>query len=168
MLHKLKNTGLSWLWLSVVVIIIDQWTKTKIVEHLEFGETVPVIPFFNLFYQRNEGAAFSFLAGQGGWQLWFFSAVAFFVVGLLCYWLSQQSKDKLRLNFAYTLVIGGALGNVIDRVMYGYVVDFIDLYWRTYHYATFNIADIAITVGAGLVILDAILTMKKESHDKEN
>ncbi len=163
MLEKLRTTGLSWLWLSVMVFILDQWSKIKIIQNFEYGETVAVLPLFNLSYQRNPGAAFSFLAGQSGWQLWFFSGIAFFVTGLLCYWLAQQPRDKLRLNIAYTLVIGGALGNVADRIMYGYVVDFIDLYWDVYHYATFNIADVAISIGAALVVLDAVIQMKQES-----
>lgn len=161
MFQTLKQTGLGWLWLSVLVLVLDQWTKKIIISQFRLYETLPVLDVFSLTYVRNTGAAFSFLSDAGGWQLWFFSTAALFVVGLLSYWLYQQKYSVWCLNSAYTLIIGGALGNVVDRIQYGYVVDFLDFHWGVYHFPAFNVADMAICLGAGLIILDAIMVVKK-------
>ena len=125
------------------------------------------MPFFNFTYVRNYGAAFSFLSDAGGWQRWLFTIVAVGFSTLLTVWLRKQSASLLKLNLAYTLVIGGALGNLVDRLMHGFVVDFIDFFWAKSHYPAFNIADSAICIGAVLIIWDAFLSGKSETDSAE-
>ncbi|AFU19879.1 signal peptidase II [Actinobacillus equuli subsp. equuli] len=159
----MKQTGIKWLWLSLATIIIDLWTKYIVVQRFELYESVNVLPIFNLTYVRNYGAAFSFLADHGGWQKYFFLGLAIVIsLGLIVMLWRNQAVKKLE-NSAYALIIGGAIGNAIDRAYNGYVVDFFDFYWDIYHYPVFNVADIAIVVGAGLLILEAFLDKKKKS-----
>ncbi|MDG4953351.1 signal peptidase II [Actinobacillus equuli] len=159
----MKQTGIKWLWLSLATIIIDLWTKYIVVQRFELYESVNVLPIFNLTYVRNYGAAFSFLADHGGWQKYFFLGLAIAIsLGLIVMLWRNQAVKKLE-NSAYALIIGGAIGNAIDRAYNGYVVDFFDFYWDIYHYPVFNVADIAIVVGAGLLILEAFLDKKKKS-----
>ncbi|ABY70097.1 signal peptidase II [Actinobacillus pleuropneumoniae] len=159
----MKQTGIKWLWLSLATIIIDLWTKYLVVQRFELYESVNVLPVFNLTYVRNYGAAFSFLADYGGWQKYFFLGLAIVIsLGLIVMLWRNQAVKKLE-NSAYALIIGGAIGNAIDRAYNGYVVDFFDFYWDIYHYPVFNVADIAIVVGAGLLILEAFLDKKKKS-----
>ncbi|SUT94753.1 signal peptidase II [Actinobacillus lignieresii] len=159
----MKQTGIKWLWLSLATIIIDLWTKYLVVQRFELYESVNVLPIFNLTYVRNYGAAFSFLADHGGWQKYFFLGLAIVIsLGLIVMLWRNQAVKKLE-NSAYALIIGGAIGNAIDRAYNGYVVDFFDFYWDIYHYPVFNVADIAIVVGAGLLILEAFLDKKKKS-----
>ncbi len=147
---------LKWLWLSVVVIALDQITKVLASAQLVLHEPVPVMPFFNLTLMHNTGAAFSFLSQAGGWQRWFFVAVAVGVSLSLAWWLHQLRRGQLWLAASLALVLGGALGNVWDRIMLGYVVDFVDLYYGDWHWPAFNVADSAITVGAIMLLLDAV------------
>lgn len=147
---------LKWLWLSVVVIALDQITKALASAHLVLREPVPLLPFFNLTLMHNSGAAFSFLSSAGGWQRWFFVVIALGVSVALIWWLRQLQRSQLSLALALALVLGGALGNVWDRIMLGYVVDFVDLYYGSRHWPAFNVADAAITVGAVLLLLDAL------------
>ncbi|ABN74603.1 lipoprotein signal peptidase [Actinobacillus pleuropneumoniae] len=159
----MKQTGIKWLWLSLATIIIDLWTKYLVVQRFELYESVNVLPVFNLTYVRNYGAAFSFLADHGGWQKYFFLGLAVVIsLGLIVMLWRNHAVKKLE-NSAYALIIGGAIGNAIDRAYNGYVVDFFDFYWDIYHYPVFNVADIAIVVGAGLLILEAFLDKKKKS-----
>ncbi|WGE31843.1 signal peptidase II [Actinobacillus genomosp. 2] len=159
----MKQTGIKWLWLSLATIIIDLWTKYLVVQRFELYESVNVLPIFNLTYVRNYGAAFSFLADHGGWQKYFFLGLAIVIsLGLIVMLWRNQAVKKLE-NSAYALIIGGAIGNAIDRAYNGYVVDFFDFYWDIYHYPVFNVADIAIVVGAGLLILEAFLDKKRKS-----
>ncbi|EFX92702.1 signal peptidase II [Actinobacillus ureae ATCC 25976] len=159
----MKQTGIKWLWLSLATIIIDLWTKYIVVQRFELYESVNVLPIFNLTYVRNYGAAFSFLADHGGWQKYFFLGLAIVIsLGLIVMLWRNQAVKKLE-NSAYALIIGGAIGNAIDRAYNGYVVDFFDFYWDIYHYPVFNVADIAIVVSAGLLILEAFLDKKKKS-----
>ncbi|SUT88088.1 lipoprotein signal peptidase [Actinobacillus ureae] len=159
----MKQTGIKWLWLSLATIIIDLWTKYIVVQRFELYESVNVLPIFNLTYVRNYGAAFSFLADHGGWQKYFFLGLAIVIsLGLIVMLWRNQAVKKLK-NSAYALIIGGAIGNAIDRAYNGYVVDFFDFYWDIYHYPVFNVADIAIVVSAGLLILEAFLDKKKKS-----
>lgn len=159
----MKQTGIKWLWLSLATIIIDLWTKYLVVQRFELYESVNVLPIFNLTYVRNYGAAFSFLADHSGWQKYFFLGLAIVIsLGLIVMLWRNQAVKKLE-NSAYALIIGGAIGNAIDRAYNGYVVDFFDFYWDIYHYPVFNVADIAIVVGAGLLILEAFLDKKKKS-----
>ncbi|WP_018651562.1 signal peptidase II [Actinobacillus capsulatus] len=159
----MKQTGIKWLWLSLATIIIDLWIKYLVIQRFELYESVNVLPIFNLTYVRNYGAAFSFLADHGGWQKYFFLGLAIVIsLGLIVMLWRNPAIKKLE-NSAYALIIGGAIGNAIDRAYNGYVVDFFDFYWDIYHYPVFNMADIAIVVGAGLLILEAFLDKKKKS-----
>lgn len=159
------KSGLIWLWLSLSTIIIDLLIKYEVVQHFEFGESLNVLPIFNLTYTRNTGAAFSFLAEHSGWQKYFFLALAVIISGALVVMLARNSISKKLENVAYALIIGGALGNAIDRAYNGYVVDYLDFYWDIYHYPVFNFADIAIVVGAGLLILESLMDSKKKKSD---
>lgn len=148
---------LRWLWLSAVVIMLDQATKYLAGSLLDYGVPVPVLPFFNLTLAHNPGAAFSFLAGASGWQRWFFIGIALVVSVFIVGWVKRLSPRENWLAAALALILGGAIGNVIDRVMYGYVVDFIDLYYGAWHWPAFNIADSAITVGVAIMLIDSLL-----------
>lgn len=146
------RNALPWLWLSLAVIAADQVTKHIALAHLTPHDPVPVLPFLNWTLVFNTGAAFSFLSDAGGWQRWAFTALAIAVSGLLIHWLRQTPRDQRWVAIPYALIVAGALGNVIDRLRYGHVVDFIDAYWRDWHWPAFNIADSAITLGAiGLI-----------------
>lgn len=146
---------MRWLWLSAVVIAIDQVTKALASELLRLYDAVHVLPGFNLTLMHNTGAAFSFLSDESGWQRWFFAAIAVGVSAMLVLWLRRLPSGQRWLPVAIALVIGGAIGNVWDRLVLGYVVDFIDLYAGRWHWPAFNIADSAITVGAVMLLLDA-------------
>jgi len=145
---------LKWLWLSGIVIMLDQVTKIIADKMLNLHEYVAVIPgFFNFTLAYNEGAAFSFLSDAGGWQRWFFTALALIVSVILIVWLKRLSSSERWSAIALSLIIGGAIGNLIDRMIYGHVIDFIDWYYKDYHWPAFNIADSSIMVGAVLLIL---------------
>lgn len=144
-----------WLPLSAVVVILDQLTKHWVVEAFSFAEARPVTSFFNLVLAHNSGAAFSFLAGAGGWQRLFFIAVATVASAVIVYLLRKHAHQTL-FSLALSLVLGGALGNLIDRIRWGYVVDFLDFYYGGYHWPAFNVADMAITGGVLLLVLDSL------------
>lgn len=146
---------LKYLWLSLLIIIADQISKTVMVNWLDLYERVAVLPFFNLTLAHNTGAAFSILAGAGGWQRWFFVALAVVISLVLVIWLKRLAQTAKLEAISLALIIGGAIGNVIDRLVYGYVIDFLDVYVGTYHWPAFNIADSAICVGAVLLIIDS-------------
>jgi len=153
----LTSTAVKTLWLAIIVIVIDQITKLWAVDTLVFGEPVAVMSNLNWTLAYNYGAAFSFLADMGGWQRWFFTGLATVVTVILVWWL-KSLPNKLNVEtIGINLVLGGAIGNVIDRVLEGRVTDFIDFYIGTWHYATFNVADMAITAGAGLLILSELV-----------
>lgn len=162
MVDKFTQSGLRWLWLALVVIGLDLWTKWLAESSLELHETIPITPFFNITLAYNTGAAFSFLSDAGGWQRWFFISLAIVVSGVLVVWLSRLSADKKWLPIALALVLGGALGNVWDRVYHGHVIDFIQLYYDKWYWPAFNIADSAICVGAAMLIIDSIRGEKKD------
>lgn len=162
-----KDSGLRWYWVAVLVFFADQLSKQWVLANFDLYESVKLLPFFNFTYVRNYGAAFSFLSDAGGWQRWFFAFIAIGFSTLLTIWLRKQSASLVKLNLAYTLVIGGALGNLIDRLMHGFVVDFIDFYWNTSHYPAFNLADSAIFIGAALIIWDTFLNGKSEQETAE-
>lgn len=153
-----RPNALNWLLLSAIVIALDLWTKAIALANLELHEPVPVIAnWLNWTLTYNYGAAFSFLSDAGGWQRWFFSALAVGVSGLLATWLARIPRHDWRQALPFALIIGGAIGNLVDRIRYGYVVDFIDAYWRTHHWPAFNIADAAIVGGAiGLALFTII------------
>lgn len=163
-----SGTGLRWLWVAVVALVLDQASKLAVIQYMDEYTRVAVTPFFNLTHVHNHGAAFSFLGEAGGWQRWFFTAIAFGVSGLLLYWLRKNRADQILQNLAFTLILGGAIGNVIDRLAYGYVIDFLDVYWGSYHWPAFNIADSAICVGAALLIWDAWKQPKQEQESVNN
>ncbi|MBL0457610.1 signal peptidase II [Aeromonas enteropelogenes] len=163
--HK---SGLRWLWLAVLAFILDQASKLAVVKLLPFGYPgVEITPFFNLVHVYNKGAAFSFLADQGGWQRWFFAVLAFAICGLLIHWLRKQSVTERWSGIAYSLIIGGALGNVFDRLVLGHVVDFLDFYWGRAHWPAFNLADTFIFIGAAMIVLDGFRSSKGEKGEKK-
>ncbi|TKB50192.1 signal peptidase II [Ferrimonas aestuarii] len=156
-----KQSGLRWMWVALLALILDQASKLAVMANFELYESLPLIPYLNMTYVHNTGAAFSFLADAGGWQRWAFAGFALVVTVALTVMLRRQSTSLWRLNLSYTLIIGGAIGNVIDRLAYGYVVDFIDFYVGSWHWPAFNIADAAICVGAALMILDSLLESRR-------
>lgn len=148
----LRDSALMWLALSIVVIALDQWTKALALGALDYNRPVPVIDgLLNWTLLYNYGAAFSFLGNAGGWQKWLFSGLAVVISSLLAFWLSRLPRADWRQALPFALVIGGAIGNLIDRLRFGYVVDFIDVYYDVHHWPAFNIADSAIVVGAVLI-----------------
>lgn len=143
-------------WLSGSVIVLDQVTKFLAETLLTFHQPVPVLPSFNLLLTYNTGAAFSFLAGAGGWQRWFFLGLGLLVSIGLIVWLRRLKPTETRLAAALALILGGAIGNLIDRAWLGQVIDFIQLYYQHWYWPAFNLADSAITVGAALLVLDSL------------
>ncbi len=150
----------AWLWLSLGVIALDQATKFLATRFLELYERVVVLPVLDFTLLHNTGAAFSLLAGASGWQRWFFIGLALTVSAVLMVWIWRTPRGEKLLPLALSLILGGALGNVIDRIVHGYVVDFIHAHWGAAYFPAFNIADSAITIGAGLLILDAFRERK--------
>ncbi|MGM0563214.1 MAG: signal peptidase II [Pseudomonadota bacterium] len=138
--------------LALLVVVLDQATKLAAEYWLGYREVVPVTPFFNLTLAYNPGAAFSFLADGGGWQRWFFSALALVISVILAVWLWRLKEEERVMAWPLSLIIGGAVGNLIDRLAYGHVIDFLDFYYGGYHWPAFNLADSAIVCGAGLMI----------------
>lgn len=154
---------LKWLWLSGVVIGIDQLTKYIAETQLQFQVPVEVMPSFNWFLAYNTGAAFSFLSEAGGWQRWFFVGLALFAATIILAWLKRLPHGRNREAIALSLILGGAIGNVIDRLLYGRVIDFIQWYYADYYWPSFNIADSAIFLGAIILIMDAAFSLKKKN-----
>lgn len=150
-----NQTGLMFLWLSVLLIVIDQVTKQWVMQSFDLYESVQIMPSLNFTYVHNYGAAFSFLSDSGGWQRWFFTAIAVVVSVVLVIWLRRNPRQLWRQNLAFALILAGAIGNVIDRLVFGYVIDFIDVYVQDWHWPAFNVADSAITIGAILMLLEA-------------
>ncbi|MBU2881179.1 signal peptidase II [Psychrosphaera sp. B3R10] len=160
-----KFPGLLFLLLSLVVVLFDQGTKIWIINNLALYQDINVLPVFDITYVRNHGAAFSFLSDAGGWQRWFFTIIAIVISVLLTFWMAKTPiKQKLLLT-AYALILGGAIGNVADRMMYGYVVDFLHFYYDSWHFPAFNIADVAISCGAALLILEAFIDFNQSKKD---
>ena len=159
----LKQSGVRWLWLAFLVFVADIGIKLVVMNSMGFGweNRIEVLPFFNLLYVHNYGAAFSFLSDQAGWQRWLFTGIAFAVVGLLAFWMRRLPASDKWNNVAYALIIGGAVGNVFDRVVHGFVVDYLDFFWGTYHWPAFNLADSAICIGAVMIIADGFRPKKQ-------
>lgn len=159
---------LKCLWISIVVLIADQVSKVIADSSLILHSPVPVIPgFFDWMLAYNEGAAFSFLAGAGGWQRWFFTALAAVVSIVLIVWIKKLQSHERYTAISLALILGGAVGNLIDRVLYGHVIDFIQVYFGSYAYPAFNIADSAIFVGAAMLIIQAIFAKDEEKTTHE-
>jgi signal peptidase II len=144
------------LWISAVVVVLDQASKWMALKHLVRHVEVPLLPFLNLTLVYNTGAAFGFLSGASGWQNVFFIVVAIVASAIVVVMLRKLGTRDTQLAVALTLVLGGAIGNLIDRLVYGYVIDYIDFYIGSWHFWTFNVADSAITVGAILLVLDSV------------
>lgn len=171
-MHKLFNAMtscfdtrgpmLKWLWLAAVVIILDQVTKQVASNLLQMHQPVAVMPMFNWTLMHNTGAAFSFLSDAGGWQRWFFTVIAIAVSAVLIAWTSKLKQDEKGQAVAFMLVMGGAIGNVIDRLVYGYVIDFIEVYYQQWHWPAFNIADSAISIGVAILLIESFRQHKRE------
>jgi signal peptidase II len=149
-----------WLGLSVLVIVLDQFSKAWITSHFAFGETFTVLSVFDLVLAHNTGAAFSFLNDAGGIQRWLFSFIAILASAWII-WLLRKHSTQLLFAFALSMILGGALGNLIDRLTYGYVVDFLSFHWDRHYFPAFNLADSSITCGAFLLIIDSF---KEKKH----
>ena len=152
-----------WLLWAGVLIVVDQFTKQWILSFFEYGDWLPVTNFFNIVRAHNTGAAFSFLAEHSGWQRWFFVSIGILATILIIWQLRKHPQQKF-FCFSIASILGGAIGNVIDRLQHGYVVDFLDFYLGSWHYPAFNVADIAICVGAASLILDEILRARRTKH----
>ena len=147
---------LRWIWLSVFVIVLDQATKHLAETLLQFHVPVPVVPMLNMTLSYNEGAAFSFLSGAGGWQRWMFIGLALIVSVVLIIWMKKLGRQDKWTAIALAFVLGGAVGNVIDRVVHQHVIDFIQLYYGKWYFPTFNVADMAISLGVVLLLVDGL------------
>ena len=151
---------LPWIGLALIIFIADQFTKTLILGYYKLGDAAYVTSFFNVVRAHNTGAAFSFLADAGGWQRYFFTAIGI-AATLLIVWMLRSHNGQKLFAFALSCILGGAVGNVVDRLMHGYVVDFLDFHYSGYHFPAFNIADSGITVGAMCLILDEVLQVRR-------
>ena len=158
----LKTSGsmLPWLGLALLLVLADQFTKVLILGYYQLGDSTYVTSFFNVVRVHNSGAAFSFLAKAAGWQRWFFTAIGV-AAALFIIWMLRSHSGQRLFSFALACVLGGAVGNVIDRSLHGYVVDFLDFHYAGWHFPSFNIADSAITIGAICLILDEILRVRR-------
>lgn len=152
----------AWLGVSGLIIALDLWTKARVSEALDLYRPVEVLPWLNITLAHNYGAAFSFLSDAGGWQRGFFIVLASAVSLVLLVWLLRLPRREWRTGLGLSLVLGGAVGNLVDRVKLGYVVDFIDVHFGGWHYPAFNVADSAITCGVILLLLDALLLSRRQ------
>lgn len=155
---------LKWIWLAVVVVIFDQLTKYIASNSLQMLQPVAVMPMFNWTLMHNPGAAFSFLADQDGWQRWFFAIIAVVISVVLVVWIKKLQQHEKWLAISLALILGGAIGNVIDRIWLGYVVDFIQIYYQQWYWPAFNIADSAISIGVAMIIIDSIREYRAERN----
>ena len=151
---------LQWLSIALLVLIADQFSKVLILGYYQEGDSVALTHFFNVVRVHNHGAAFSFLSGASGWQRWFFTGLGIAAVGVMLWMLRAHAGQRL-FCFALACIMGGALGNVIDRLLHGYVVDFLDFHWRGVHFYAFNLADSAITLGAICLIIDELFRVQR-------
>ena len=153
-----RRGSVGWLWLSLVIVVLDQATKLLVLSRIELYDRIPIIPHLDLTHLHNTGAAFSFLSDAGGWQRWFFVVLGLSVSGLVAVWLTRiPAGRKLWLSAALALIVGGAIGNVIDRLVLGYVVDFVLLHYERWHFPAFNVADSGITVGAAILLIESVM-----------
>lgn len=155
---KILSSGLVMLWVTVLVIIIDRFSKTWVMQHLNFHEPLTIFPFFDLTLAYNTGAAFSFLDSASGWQNIFLGSLTVIVSVVILTWLSRLSSRDYGMTIALSLILGGAISNLCDRILYGHVIDLLSFHWGTWYFAIFNVADSAICVGAFLL---AICWMRK-------
>lgn len=162
-----SRSALVWLWLSAIIIVLDLAIKYWADAVLPYGIAHPQLPVFDLTLLYNKGAAFSFLAGAGGWQRWFFAVIAIGVSIVLLVWLARTQRTQRWLGCSLALVLGGAIGNLYDRIVHGYVIDYISLHYDQYYFPAFNLADAAITVGAIMLIIDMLWLSESESAETE-
>ena len=151
---------MPWLGLSLIIFLADQFTKVLILGYYQLGDSTRISDFFNVVRVHNAGAAFSFLSDASGWQRWFFTAIGV-LAAIVILWLLKSHAGQKLFAFALACILGGAVGNVVDRILYGYVVDFLDFHWGNAHFPAFNIADSAITIGAACLILDELLRVRR-------
>lgn len=162
MTNAQENSGgtarfITWMVVAFVIVVADQLTKWAIIEWVPLYDRVPLNSFVNLTHQKNSGAAFSFLANAGGWQRWFFIVLATVVSGVIVVWIWRVRREgQVLLSIGLALVLGGAVGNLIDRIRFGYVTDFIQVWFGAWAFPSFNVADAGISVGAALLIIDAL------------
>lgn len=159
--------SLRWYGLAVLVVVLDQYTKGLASSALDYGRPLEVLPWFNLTLQHNTGAAFSFLSDAGGWQRYFFSTVAVVICAVLLRWLYVMPREQRLLALGLGLILGGALGNLWDRLVLGYVVDFISVHYQGHYFPAFNVADSAITVGAACMIFDSLFSRDDEDRQEQ-
>ena len=155
-----SGSMLQWLGLALIILLLDQFTKVLVVGYYALGDSTEVTGFFNIVRVHNSGAAFSMLADAGGWQRWFFIALGVFAAGFIL-WLMRAHPGQRLFSLALACILGGAVGNVIDRLLYGHVVDFLDFHWKSMHFAAFNLADSAITIGAACLIADELIRVRR-------
>jgi signal peptidase II len=155
MFRKTASSWWPWLGLALAIFIADQFTKVLILGYYRLGDSTYVTSFFNVVRAHNTGAAFSFLAGASGWQRWFFTAIGIGAAVFIIWMLRRHAGQRL-FSFALACILGGAIGNVVDRLLHGYVVDMLDFHWRGSHFPAFNLADAAITLGAICLIVDEL------------
>ena len=151
---------LLWIGVAVLIVVLDQLTKVLVMGRFQHGDSLPLTSFFNLVRVHNLGAAFSFLSDAGGWQRWFFTGLGV-VAAIVMAWMLRSHPGQRLFCSAISFILGGAVGNVIDRLLHGHVVDFLDFHWAGWHFPAFNVADSAITLGAGLLILDELLRVRR-------
>lgn len=161
LVRKLQSSGLCWLWLTILVLVIDRVSKLWVIDHLQFFEPWILTPFLNFTLAYNTGAAFSFLDSQSGWQNGFFVSLALVVSTVIVVWMSRLTKREYWLGIALALILTGAIGNAWDRLNYGFVVDFIDFHLGDWHFAIFNIADSGICIGAFMLIVNCFFESRR-------
>ena len=153
-------TILRWYILSAFVVLADQLTKNIVTENFLYGENLNVFSGVNLILIHNAGAAFSFLSEAGGWQRWLFLLISSIVSIILAAWLYRLKKTQFFMSLSLSLILGGAIGNLIDRIFLGYIIDFIDIFYKSYHWPVFNIADASITLGVAIFIINNLVVSK--------
>ncbi len=162
------DSMLRYLWISLLVIVADQLTKWLADTQLEYHQAVTVLPYFEWFLSYNPGAAFSFLSDAGGWQRWFFTILAIVISIVLLVWIKKLNDNEKLTAISLTMILGGAIGNLIDRLLYGHVIDFIQVWLGSYPWPAFNIADSAISVGAVILLATGILNSHQDESDEKN
>ena len=160
-----QTSQLKWLWLSLAVILIDQITKQIAEAQLSLHEPVNLIPYFDWYLTYNTGAAFSLLADAGGWQRWLFTIIAILVSAVIVQWIRKLAPEDSLTALSLGLILGGAIGNLIDRILLGHVIDYIQVWLGSYPFPAFNIADAAISVGAALLILSSFIGVQKSDGE---
>jgi signal peptidase II len=161
----IEGSGWRWLPVAVAVMALDQFTKLLVVQHVPLYSSITVLPMLDISLRYNKGAAFSFLEGASGWQRWFFTLLALAVAGVILVWMRRlKAGTQWLLSLSLSLILAGALGNVIDRLRLGHVVDFIVAHWHHAEFPAFNVADSSITIGAALLLLDALLESQRAAR----